>query len=149
MKILLGKLKMKSALITCFFISFSLLVKTANATNYQCPSAIISNQTLSKEVDEWDEWDAFIDKNNLVHYLNGVSFYSGHPKKQASLVPDNENAHQKTLFWTFKHEEKIYLVCNYSNTSIQLIHKLPQSIKKCIVNFADKYSNTIVNIRCI
>ena len=105
---------------------------------------IKTSQSLQEKVNRWDE---FLDDWNIVHYFNQVTFYAGHPKKHASLVPDNEGTKSNKAIWTFG-KDIIWLACGYSNTDIQLIQKLPKAIKTCTVTYDLNFSK-IIAINCI
>lgn len=117
----------------------------ALAANIQCPHEIKTNQSLQEKANGWPE---FLDDWNIVHHFDRVTFYAGHPKEHASLVPDNEGTKSNKVIWTFGGKDKIWVACGYSNTTIQLIQKLPDETKTCAVTYGSKSSNVIA-INCI
>lgn len=116
----------------------------ALAAILNCPSTIRTNQSLQQKI---DGWDGFLDDGNKVYSFNRVTFYSGHPKFNASLAPDNEGTKGDKLIWSFG-KDKIWLACGYSNTDIKLIRELPDIIKTCTVTYRSNFSEITV-ISCI
>ncbi|CDZ79108.1 hypothetical protein BN59_03425 [Legionella massiliensis] len=93
-----------------------------------CPNEIQTSQKLTSPQANWE-----IIVAEPHHFLNSVAFYSGHPKEMANLKPDLMN--NKEAKWTFSPEHPTYLVCEYSQTLIQLAQALPTEIKQCTVSY--------------
>ncbi|MBI2785155.1 MAG: hypothetical protein HYX60_02130 [Legionella longbeachae] len=131
-----------------FFITLTLELAIAFhpalAITIKCPDKINTSQSLQEKVNGWDE---FLDDWNIVHHFNKVTFYAGHPKEHASLVPDNEDTKSNKMNWTFG-KDIIWLACGYSNTDIQLIQKLPNATTTCSVTYDSNFSKNIA-INCI
>ena len=70
--------------------------------------------------------------NSQNHALWLVEIYDGDPKEKADLIPDiNEPLKQA---WTLTpHERPYWLECHYTQTSIVLRYRLPDSVKSCVV----------------
>ena len=92
-------------------------------------------------------WDEFLDDWNIVHHFDRVTFYAGHPKEHASLAPDNEGTKSNKLNWSFG-KDRIWVACGYSNTTIQLIQRIPDETKTCTVTYDSKFSK-VISINCI
>ncbi|STY29852.1 Uncharacterised protein [Legionella wadsworthii] len=114
------------------------------AITVSCPKEIQTNQSLKSII---KGWSVFIDGENHLSHFTRITFYSGPPQENASLAPDDKNSTGKKMIWNF-NEGNIWLSCGYSNTSIQLIQKLPDKIKKCSVTYNADYSNVLA-IDCI
>ncbi|KTD72732.1 STY0301 family protein [Legionella tucsonensis] len=127
-----------------FLCGLALLYHSAYAGKIQCPQVIQTNQSLQHEI---KDWDVFTDKLNGIQQFARITFYSGHPKENASLAPDHENSKVKKLTWTFGKQE-IWVACDYTHTKIQLIRKLPDGAKSCTVTYNANYSK-VVAINCI
>lgn len=125
------------SLLVLFIVSVN-----AQAQILQCPETIKSTQSLQNKA---AGWEAFVD-NNTVYPLSRVTFFALHPKNQASLTPDQEKPKNNQLTWTFGKEE-IWLACGYNNTSLQLIQKLPESTKSCVVTY-DSSLSIVEKIEC-
>ncbi|KTC89656.1 hypothetical protein OQJ18_08260 [Fluoribacter dumoffii] len=123
------------------FVAFSSL---ASATPIHCPQTIQTNQSLRGNL---NQWEAFQDDLNSIHYFERVTFYSGHPKEHASLAPDHEDSKKEKLTWSLGKQE-IWIACEYTGTKIQLIQKLPYGSKSCNVTYKKNYSK-VVSINCI
>lgn len=127
--------------ISIFALSL-LLLNTIQAAQIQCPTLIKTNQSLQEKL---TGWDGFIDELNNTHHFNRISFYDGHPSEHASLAPDNSKGSK--AIWTFD-SSNIWLACGYSNTDVQLIQKLTDTIKRCSVNYNSDFS-AVVAVNCV
>jgi hypothetical protein len=129
-----------------FALTFLLALTThfTSAAPIQCPQDIKTSDTLKEKISGWNE---FLDDWNNFHHPNNVTFYSGHPKEHASLVPDNENTKGNKLIWTFG-KDTIWLGCNYTNTNIQLIQQLSGKTNRCTVTYEANFSK-VIGIDCI
>ncbi|MBA2657418.1 MAG: hypothetical protein H0U70_10645 [Tatlockia sp.] len=111
------------------------------AASINCPQEIHTNQALKQHA---KGWEPFVDDWNQVHQFNQISFYAGHPKEHASLAPDNQ---QGELIWNFTKNE-IWLACGYLGTTVQLIQKLPATIKHCTATYSADFSN-LKRLNCV
>ncbi|WP_058499321.1 STY0301 family protein [Legionella gratiana] len=105
----------------------------------QCPKVIKTTESLQQKI---TDWDTFFDDWNMEHRFTRVTFYEGHPKEHASLAPDNENTKSQKLTWTFNNQE-IWIACGYTNTTLELIQKLPDRTKKCTIMYNTDFSQVI------
>ncbi|BCA94815.1 hypothetical protein TUM19329_11760 [Legionella antarctica] len=110
-----------------FFIIFSTFVQ-AKLYTLACPKQINRTEHINNSQDNWETLPDI--PNN---FLNGVSFYSGHPKKGVSLRP---NSIKKNMAkWTFSGKETIYIVCEYNQTGIKLAQPLAKKTSQCTVDY--------------
>ena len=124
---------------TLLFLCCSMITFEASAATTDCPKAIKTTQSLQGKMDNWDAFNS-----NAPHNLSRVTFYSMHPKENASLAPDSTNKNQ--AIWNF-NEPEIWMACEYLNTSVQVIQKLPNTIKKCTATYDSSFSN-VSDIQC-
>ncbi|WP_182352020.1 STY0301 family protein [Legionella sp. PC1000] len=127
-----------------FLCGLGILYHSAYAATLQCPQVIQTNQSLHHEI---KDWDVFTDDLNGVHQFERITFYSGHPKENASLAPNHENSKAKKLTWTFGKKET-WTACDYAHTKVQLIRKLPAGTKSCTVTYNANFSK-VMAIKCI
>ncbi|WP_454785199.1 STY0301 family protein [Legionella sp. WA2024007413] len=135
---------MKTTVGYSFFLGFIGLCPIASAATIHCPAVIQTNQSLQQEI---TPWNGFMDNLNNTNHFERITFYSGHPKDHASLAPDTESSKIKKLTWTFG-EQEIWIACEYTQTQIQLIQKLPVGTKSCTVTYNANFSK-VVAIHCI
>jgi hypothetical protein len=124
-------------------ISLSIITSIASAATLQCPPSIKTQQSLQGRI---DGWDAYLDDLNGMHNFSRITFYDKHPKEHASLASDAK-AKKNQLVWNFDASE-IWLVCEYTNTNVQLTQKLPSEIKKCTVTYDANFTQ-VTDINCI
>ncbi|KGP63312.1 hypothetical protein EP47_09270 [Legionella norrlandica] len=113
--------------ISFLLMGFSALLQ-AGTYIPQCPKEINTLEHIQTSPQGWETLTGI--KNN---YLSRVSFYSGHPKSQASLKPNHSNKRKSE--WKFSPYDTIYIVCHYNQTGIELTQQLPQKIKSCTVTY--------------
>ncbi|KTD75285.1 hypothetical protein Lwal_3326 [Legionella waltersii] len=94
----------------------------------QCPKEINALEHIQTSVKGWETLKGI--KNN---FLSSISFYSGHPKQQASLKPNSINSKQAK--WSFSPNETIYILCQYNKSGIELTQQLRPKTKNCTVLF--------------
>lgn len=100
-----------------------------------CPREIKSDQTLSGSAP--DGWESFDYHPQFSHKLQGIGVFSGHPKGDAALVPDNE---KEPYFWTISKDEKegYWISCRYGDSRLNLIKKIPDGVSKCVYKYKEK-----------
>ncbi|WP_392537702.1 STY0301 family protein [Legionella sp. 227] len=126
-----------------FFWGCIVFCDSASATAIHCPETIQTTQSLQHDI---KAWEAFQDDWNSTHHFDRVTFYSGHPKEQASLAPDTEVSKVKKLTWSFDKQE-IWVACEYTHTKIQLIQKIPHGTESCSVTYNENFSK-VLSINC-
>lgn len=95
----------------------------------QCPKEIKTQQQLLTSIPTWEYLG-----DSRPNALKAVSFYSGHPRKQASLKPEFINKKQSK--WDFSPQDTIYLVCHYQDTILTLTQALPEKTTHCMVDYS-------------
>lgn len=109
-------------------IFFGLLISFATPGTAACPLKITTTQQLTGDYPGWASF-----RNEVIHFTEGVSFYSGPPEEQAVLKPDSSA--QGKARWTFSAKDTIYIVCEYNQTMIHLSRKLPPNTTTCEVRY--------------
>lgn len=97
------------------------LTAQASTEVFLCPPKIETQEKLQQLPAGFDNMT--MDAN---HYWVNVTLYSGHPKENASLAPDNNS-------WSFSPEDTIYVGCSYNESKIMLFKKLPKQVTACEV----------------
>jgi len=95
------------------------LTAQASTEVFRCPSKIDTQEKLEKLPAGFESMT--MDTNQ---YWVSVTLYSGHPKENASLAPDNNS-------WSFSLEDTIYLGCSYNQSKIMLFKQLPKQVTAC------------------
>lgn len=94
----------------------------AGVIEIQCPAKIDTTEKLTKLSADFESM-----VTDATHYWTGVTFFSGHPKENASLAPDDASG------WSFSKDDTIYIGCSYNQSSQMLFKKLPKHIRSCEV----------------
>jgi hypothetical protein len=131
----------KTSSIRIMGIGVMLCASAVGAADYNCPAKIETDQH-GKKIPVG--WQTFIDPANQAHTFQGVRFYDGEPKGMANLKPENGDANQSPV-WTFGARQSgrsIWEVCVYSDTSVMLSKKIPDTIKNCRVTSTNASQNT-------
>lgn len=110
-----------------YLLGFSVLIH-AESYSPQCPPEI---STLDQIINAPSGWEPLIEPSK--NFLNGVTFYSGHPKENVSLKPEFIN--KKNSQWKFSPQDSIYLVCHYNNSQIDLTQQLKKNTTICTVKY--------------
>jgi len=104
------------------------------AENVSCPESITTRQELTSAASGWAPL-----LNDAPHSLAGITFYDGPPAENASLAYDQirHGNSEDLATWSFgKHEDRrIWLVCSYSGTAVELSRTLPVQIITCSVSY--------------
>ena len=112
-----------------FSSSFSHAVDTIS-----CPASITTRQELTSSA---NGWSPLLD--DTPHNLAGLTFYDGPPAEKASLAYDQykHGKGEDLATWTFAKQEdrRIWLVCSYSGTAVELSRTLPPQITTCTVSY--------------
>lgn len=93
-----------------------------------CPNEINTTEQIKTVPKGWEALNG-----TMRHYFNGVSLYSDHPNKMASLKPEFIN--KKKAKWVFSPQEIIYLTCHYNQSGIELTQALAPKTTRCFVTF--------------
>lgn len=65
--------------------------------------------------------------------FQSLTLFSGHPREMASLAPDSQRRKGQVLSssWKIADSEKHWLACGYTQTTAQLVQRLPAGLKNC------------------
>ena len=104
------------------------------AQTISCPDSITTRQELTSSPGGWSPV-----VNNTPRTLAGITFYDGPPAEEASLVYD-QIKHAKgedIAIWTFARQQdrRIWLVCSYAGTAVELSRVLPPEVTTCTVSY--------------
>jgi len=115
----------------------SVLIPAAFASDDYCPASVAAKQEIQNAPAGW-----LAAQSDLPSPLSGITLYSGPPSEKASLVYDKWTKRNGLAYavWTFVHNtpERIWLVCNYANTTVTLAKELPKVTSECDVTYDPK-----------
>jgi len=104
------------------------------AETVSCPASITTRQELTSAA---NGWAPLLD--DAPHTLAGITFYDGPPSEQASLAYDQirHGKSEDLATWTFARQEdrRIWLVCRYAGTAVELSRTLPPQITTCTISY--------------
>jgi len=103
----------------------------ACATDSLCPDAVSVKQTGAAPAPEWS-----VSYSAWPNRLQMVTFYSGPPKDEASLVYDDfvKAKDSSTATWKLPKDARGYWVkCSYLGTTLELSKALPSTVSSCRV----------------
>ncbi len=127
-----------------FLLMASMLSLSVAADDYTCP---LSLEIKEKLVSEPADWSGMYEKaSGEIAYTDGneisdtvklveIMLYSGEPKEQASLVPDNADSlteEEGDSLWSFKSADEqkkhpLYIACRYDGSSLGVFKKIADS----------------------
>lgn len=125
-------------LVTClctFVFAFALADICFAADEVWCPDTIKVDQRAIPPSPEW-----VVSYNSLPHRLEMVTFFSGPPKGNASLVYDEKSKIKGgwTGTWGFPRDASGYWIqCSYRGTLAELSRRLPDWVNVCRVTYDD------------
>jgi hypothetical protein len=105
----------------------------AAAADSLCPETVSVKQTGAAVAAEWS-----MSYSALPNQLEMVTFYSGPPKDDASLVYDDwvKAKDSATATWKFAKDPRGYWVkCSYRGTTLELSKALPPTVSTCRVTY--------------
>ena len=118
-------------------IALSLLIPTSlcqAADGINCPATIATRQEMASPA---NGWTPLLD--DTPHNLAGITFYDGPPAEKASLAYDRiqHGKGEQVAVWIFaRHEDRrIWLVCSYAGTAVELSRSLPPRVTTCTVSY--------------
>lgn len=145
---------MKTQFLIFFLVAYAIFLGLANFAKAapfeaECPEEIKTKQAAAAVP---KGWLAHVDAVNSRHIFTGLQLFNGHPKDNAPLFPDESPAptaasSQKgaaapqpvSTDTTYKippgHEA--YVVCEYTNSTVRMIQKIPKGIATCRVKFSE------------
>jgi len=105
----------------------------ATAADALCPDTVSVKQTGAPPSPDWS-----VSYSATPTALEMVTFYSGPPKQEASLVYDEwvRGKDASTATWKFTKDSRGYWVkCSYRNTTLELSKALPPAVSSCRVTY--------------
>lgn len=145
------KMKMKSILALLIFG----YAASAFGADYQpaCPASIDVSQSIKKTPDGWTASVYGGDMVNVKYTLRNAQFSDGDPAKLTWLTPTSDKKARGVHTETWKFDEKpndgFWISCEYSQTSMALTKRLPDSIKSCTVEYDTSFSDLVVkSVHC-
>lgn len=122
------------------FSVFSAGNVAAETLSLSCPAEIMTDQQVKATP---AGWEASVDSSALSpqqgHRLYSVSFYSGAPKDEAMLAPDQTKMQGKkfTSSWELRSaEKKHWFACSYHQTTLILSKQLPDQPMRCEARYS-------------
>ncbi len=101
-----------------------------------CPEEVRTKQTLSAPV---KGWSSFVEVLNSRQIFTGATLAEGHPKDGVVLdaKPSSaESTGNETIFDLPKGKD-VFLVCQYGNTLVRFIQKLPKGLSTCRIGYSE------------
>ncbi len=127
---------MKLGTCVCMFLFALLLTCLCFAVDKGwCPETINVDQKAIPPSAEWS-----VSYDSLPHVLEMVTFFSGPPQNNASLVYDKKSKTKGGWVgtWNFPKDAGGYWIqCSYRGTRAELSKRLPDSVSVCRVTYDD------------
>jgi hypothetical protein len=104
-----------------------------SAADSLCPDTVSVRQSGAAPAPDWS-----VSYSAAPLQVEMVTFYSGPPKEEASLVYDTwVNAKDtSTATWKFLHDARGYWIkCSYRGTTMELSKALPATLSSCRVTY--------------
>jgi hypothetical protein len=112
--------------------AYSVVLPTS-ASDSLCPETVSVKQTGTAPAPEWS-----MSTSATPIQLEMVTFFSGPPKEEASLVYDTwTNAKDtSTATWKLPKDPRGYWIkCSYRGTTVELAKALPPAVSSCRVTY--------------
>jgi hypothetical protein len=103
------------------------------AADSLCPETVSAKQAGTAPAPEWS-----VSYSTSPNQLEMVTFYSGPPKDEASLVYDDfvSGKDSSLATWKFPRDARGYWVkCTYRGTTLELSKPLPSTLSSCRVTY--------------
>jgi hypothetical protein len=128
---------MKRGICVCtLMLTLALAGLCLAADEVSCPDTIKVDQKAIPPSPEWD-----VSYSALSHQLEMVTFFSGHPRDNASLVYDKRSKTKSGWVgtWIFpKDADSYWIRCSYTGTRAELFRRLPNSVSVCRVTYDER-----------
>ena len=125
---------MKRGICVCtLMLTLALAGMCLAADEVSCPDTIKVDQKAIPPSPEWD-----VSYSALFHQLEMVTFFSGPPQENASLVYDEKSKTKGGWVgtWNFPRDAGSYWIrCSYRGTRAELSRRLPDSVSVCRVTY--------------
>ncbi len=133
----------------CIIIATTLIsvARTSYAEIISCPDQIQTDPRVS-EIRGWE-----LLAQPAQHYFENAGIYSGHPREQASLVPDEQISGKKlTARWSLPPDSQhaYWLGCSYRGTTVMAVRQLDPRYRSCTIEYAKQRGAglEVEQIRC-
>ena len=116
--------------------SITLIAQQTEWTEFIIPESIQTSQSITSEFTNWQPFDGSSGEcpQNVIHRIDEISVYDGHPRECASLVPASESRTKKSLITIWKlspvSPEGTWVKCSYTHTRMSLCLSLPKTAKE-------------------
>ncbi len=134
----------RNAAAICLLFSFA--NASAAVFEAECPEEVKTRQAALPTP---KGWSAHVEAVSARQIFTGLELYSGHPKDGAPLFPDEAAAPAagkpaaaatdapSDTTYTIPAGRESYVSCQYTNTIVRLIGKIPKTAKTCRVRFSE------------
>ncbi len=113
-------------------------VAASSAARFEatCPEEVRTKQAPSAPV---KGWSSFVEVLNSRQIFTGATLSEGHPKDGVVLDAKPSPADSKTseTFFDLPKGKDTFLVCQYGNTLVRLIQKLPKGLSTCRIGYSE------------
>lgn len=113
-------------------------VAASNAAKFEatCPEEVRTKQAPSAPL---KGWSSFVEVLNSRQIFTGATLSEGHPKDGVVLDAKASPVDSKTneTFFDLPKGKDIFLVCQYGNTLVRLIQKLPKGLSSCRIGYSE------------
>ncbi|MBN8538910.1 MAG: hypothetical protein J0L82_00880 [Deltaproteobacteria bacterium] len=101
-----------------------------------CPEEVRTKQAPSAHV---KGWSPFVEVLNSRQIFTGATLSDGHPKDGVVLdvKPSPAGSHTNETFFDLPKGKDVFLVCQYGNTLVRLIQKLPKGLSTCRIAYSE------------
>ncbi len=101
-----------------------------------CPEEVRTKQTLSTPV---KGWSSFVEVLNSRQIFTGAALFEGNPKDgvvlDAKRSPSDSTSNE--TFFDLPKGIDVFLVCQYGNTLVRMIQKLPKGLSTCRIGYSE------------
>lgn len=107
-----------------------------------CPEEVRTKQAPAAPV---KGWSSFVEVLNSRQIFTGATLNEGHPKDGVVLdaKPSPVDSTANETFFDLPKGKDVFLVCQYGNTLVRLIQKLPKDLTTCRI----RYSETLGHVQ--
>lgn len=104
----------------------------AETLRFECPSSIQLESAKVVPVPGWETVDT-----PSTRTLENVQIYSGHPRGEMELAPNEESDGQSSQArWQFaQSDQELWIACSYRDTPVMLAKKLGKGVSSCVVRY--------------
>ena len=101
-----------------------------------CPEEVRTKQTLSTPV---KGWSSFVEVLNSRQIFTGATLAEGHPKDGVMLdaKPSRTDSTSNETFFDLPKGKDVFLVCQYGNTLVRFIQKMPKGLSTCRIGYSE------------